>query len=69
MSIAAHIETARAALARAAWTRGETPHYGDEAVIDLLADLKHFCVAANIDFATCDRLAEVHFDAESEDTP
>jgi hypothetical protein len=69
MSIAAHIETARAALARAAWTRGEAPHYGDEAVIDLLADLKHFCVAANIDFATCDRLAEVHFDAECEDAP
>lgn len=41
----------------------------EEAVCDLLADLKHFCVAANIDFDTCDRLAEVHFDAESEDVP
>lgn len=61
------IEAARAALARAAWTRGQAPYYGDEAVIDLLADLKHFCVAANIEFATCDRLAEIHFDAESED--
>jgi hypothetical protein len=60
-------EAARAALARAAWTRGQAPNYGEEAIIDLLADLKHFCVAANIDFATCDRLAEVHFDAESED--
>jgi hypothetical protein len=69
MSIAAHIEAARAALARAAWTRGDSPTYSREAVSDLLADLKHFCVAANIDFATCDRLAEVHFDAESEDAP
>lgn len=69
MNNAIRIETARAALARAAWVRGETPHYGDEAVIDLLADLKHFCLAANIDFASCDRLAELHFDAESEDAP
>lgn len=65
----ANIETAKAALARAAWTRGQYPTYDEEAVCDLLADLKHFCVAANIDFATCDRLAEVHFDAESEDAP
>ncbi|BCH14956.1 hypothetical protein [Mesorhizobium sp. L-2-11] len=62
-----HVETARAALARAAWSRGDSPTYGQEAVSDLLADLKHFCVAANIDFATCDRLAEMYFDAESED--
>ena len=59
------IETARAALARAAWVRGEIPHYGDEAIIDLLADLRHLCTAANIDFATCDRLAEVHFENET----
>jgi hypothetical protein len=62
-----HIEAARAALARAAWSRGDSPTYGQEAVSDLLADLKHFCVAANIDFATCDRLAEIYFGTERED--
>lgn len=69
MDNAFRVATARAALARAAWTRGESPHYGEEAVIDLLADLKHFCAAAEIDFGTCDRLAETHFDAEFEDAP
>ncbi len=69
MRNSANIETAMAALARAAWTRGQSPTYDEEAVCDLLADLKHFCVAANIDFSTCDRLAEVHFDAESEEVP
>jgi hypothetical protein len=64
-----NIETAMAALARAAWTRGQSPTYDEEAVCDLLANLKHFCVAANIDFGTCDRLAEIHFDAESEEVP
>lgn len=69
MNNAIRIEAARAALARAAWARGQTPHYDDEAIIDLLADIRHLCTAANIDFATCDRLAEIHFDAESEDAP
>jgi len=64
MNNALRIVTARAALARAAWVRGETPCYSDEAVIDLLADLKHLCAAANINYAVCERLAEVHFDAE-----
>lgn len=69
MRNSANIETAMAALARAAWTRGQSPTYDEEAVCDLLADLRHFCVAANIDFATCDRLAEINFDAESMDGP
>lgn len=45
MRNSANIETAMAALARAAWTRGQSPTYDEEAVCDLLADLKHFCVA------------------------
>jgi hypothetical protein len=60
----ANIESARAALARAAWVRGEAPRYCEGAVTDLLADLRHFCAAAGIEFATCDRLAEMHFEAE-----
>lgn len=59
------IDAARAALARAAWVRGETPCYGDEAVIDLLADLRHLCTAAGIDFDTCNRLAAMHFANEN----
>lgn len=69
MNNALRIETARAALARAAWIRGETPSYSDEAMIDLLADLKHFCAAANINYASCEHLAEIHFDAEHNQPP
>ncbi len=59
------IEAARAALARAAWSRGDTPYYGEEAITDLLADLRHFCAAAGLEFAACDRLADVHFEIEN----
>ncbi|MFG1320472.1 hypothetical protein [Xanthobacter autotrophicus] len=61
MNNAIRIEAARAALARAAWVRGDVPCYGDEAVIDLLADIRHLCVVAHIDFEACDRLAAIHF--------
>ncbi len=65
MNNSRRIEAARAALARAAWVRGNVPCYGDEAFIDLLADLRHFCVVAHIDFDVCDRLAAMHFAAEN----
>lgn len=64
MNNAIRIETARAALARAAWVRGDAPCYGDEALIDLLADLRHFCAASGIDFDACDRLGAMHFNDE-----
>jgi hypothetical protein len=56
-----YTETARAALARAAWIRGETPDYGEDAVTDLLADIRHFCAAFSLDFGRCDRVAAMHF--------
>jgi hypothetical protein len=59
-----YIESARAALARAAWVRGETPDYGEDAVTDLLADIRHFCAAFSLDFDRCDRVAAMHFEAE-----
>jgi hypothetical protein len=59
-----YIETARAALARAAWVRGETPDYGEDAVTDLLADIRHLCASAGLDFDRCDRVAAMHFEAE-----
>ncbi|CAH1666143.1 conserved hypothetical protein [Hyphomicrobiales bacterium] len=59
------IETARAALARAAWVRGATPAYGEDDVTDLLADIRHLCRAADIDFDRCDRVAAMHFEAEN----
>lgn len=65
MNNARRIEAARAAPARAAWFRGDVPCYGDEALIDLLADLRHFCTAACIDFDACDRLAAMHFADET----
>lgn len=51
------IEAARAALARAAWARGHAPAYGEDAIIDLLADIRHWCCAAGLDFARCDHIA------------
>ncbi|MBJ6721014.1 hypothetical protein I2750_12215 [Bacillus sp. PR5] len=48
-----HIEAARAALARAAWVYGQAPAYGQEAVSDLLTDLRHFCAVAGLDSDAC----------------
>ncbi len=64
MSNHTYIEAARAALARAAWVRGESPAYGEDAVTDLLTDIRHLCVAAGLDFARCDRVAAIHFAAQ-----
>ena len=58
------ISTARFALDSASWARGDNPAICDEAVIDLLADLRHFCIARHIDFNDCNRIAESHFEAE-----
>lgn len=57
------IEAACAALARAAWARGQAPAYGEDAIIDLLADIRHWCAAAGLDFSRCDHFAwAVHRD-------
>lgn len=56
-----HIEAARAALARAAWVRGETPSYNEDAISDLLADLRHLCSEAGLDYSRCDRVAGMYF--------
>jgi hypothetical protein len=61
---AQRIATARSALSAAMSARGDHPAIADEAVIDLLADLRHFCVARRIDFETCNRVAGAHFEAE-----
>jgi hypothetical protein len=45
------------------WARGENAA-SDEAVIDLLADLRHFCAARHIDFSACDATAQAHFNSE-----
>jgi hypothetical protein len=61
---AQRIVTARSALSAAMWARGDNPAIADEAVIDLLADLRHFCIARRIDFEACNRVAGAHFKAE-----
>ena len=61
---AQRIATARVALTSASCARGDNPAVCDEAVIDLLADLRHFCAARRIDFDSCDRMAQRHFEAE-----
>jgi hypothetical protein len=58
------IATARFALSSASQARGDKPAICDEAVVDLLADLRHFCAARRIDFDECNRIAETHFNAE-----
>lgn len=65
MSNHTYIEAARAAMARAAWVRGESPAYGEDAVTDLLTDMRHLCAAGGLDFARCDRVAAMHFAAEN----
>lgn len=60
------IEAARAAMARAAWTRGSAPSYRDEAVIEMLADIRHLCAAAGYDFTRCVQLSWHHFLADQE---
>ena len=61
---ARRIATARSALKAAIFARGDNPAVCDDAVIDLLADLRHFCLARHIDFAACSRIAEAHFETE-----
>lgn len=61
-----HIEAARAALARAAWVYGQAPAYSQEAVSDLLADLRHFCAVTGLDFAQCCEASERYFSEERE---
>lgn len=51
------IEAARAAIARAAWTRGQSPAYGEHDVINLLADICQLCRAAGYDFTRCVELS------------
>lgn len=60
-----HIEAARAALARAAWTRGQAPRYDEDAISDLLADIRHFCEVAGHDFDRCHRVAGMYFNDEN----
>jgi hypothetical protein len=58
---ARRIATARAALTTAIAVRSDFPIVSDVAVIELLADLRHFCAARNIDFAACNDVAQEHF--------
>ena len=58
------IGTARSALNAAMWARGEDHPICEEAVITLLADLRHFCIARHINFTACNGAAEGRFNAE-----
>ena len=58
---ALRISTARSALTAAMWARGEDFPVSDEAVINLLADLRHFCIARHINFTACNGIAEGRF--------
>jgi hypothetical protein len=64
MTTSLHIETARAALARAAWARGERPAYDEEAIADLLADMRHWCRNAGVDYDRCDQRAASYYQNE-----
>lgn len=63
------IEAARAALARAAWARGQAPAYGEDAIIDLLADIRLWCETAGFDFSRCDHLAWVFHHGDDRSAP
>ncbi|WP_457811905.1 hypothetical protein [Sinorhizobium meliloti] len=64
MSQCIRIEAVRAALARASWVRGQAPAYGEDAIIDLLADIRLWCQQAGLDFHRCDYLAWVFHSGE-----
>ncbi|WP_148253622.1 hypothetical protein [Aidingimonas lacisalsi] len=64
MSNTQRIQTTRLALHSACRARGENPDHGEDAVIDLLTDLRHHCRAAGIDYDACDRMAADHQVAE-----
>ncbi len=57
MSLSVQILAAKSALARAAWARGVAPYYGEDAIADLLVDIRHWCRESGIDYAACDHLA------------
>ena len=61
---ARRIGTARSALNAAMWVRGDDQPVCEEAVISLLADLRHFCIARHINFTACNGIAEGRFNAE-----
>jgi len=61
---AQRIGTARSALSAAMWARGDDFPLTDEAVINLLADLRHFCIARHINFSACNGIAEGRFQTE-----
>lgn len=61
---AQRIGTARSALSAAMWARGDDFPVSDEAVINLLTDLRHFCIARHINFSGCNGIAEGRFNSE-----
>ena len=61
---ARRIATARAALTTAMAVRADCPIISDDAVIELLADLRHFCAGRNIDFVSCNDVAQEQFNHE-----
>ena len=63
-SNAHRIGTARSALNAAMWVRGDEHPVCEEAVISLLTDLRHFCIARHINFTACNGIAEGRFHAE-----
>jgi nitrate reductase cytochrome c-type subunit len=66
---AQRIGTARSALSAAMWARGEDFPVCDEAVINLLADLRHFCMARHINFTACNAIVEDRFKTEIDGGP
>ena len=43
---------------------GNTGDSKEEAVIDLLTDLRHFCAGSEVDFDQASRIAEMHYEEE-----
>ena len=66
ISLEERVFYARAAVTAYANVKGERLNDDPETYItDLLADLRHLCEHAGLEFAECDRLGALHFEAES----
>jgi len=66
-ALAQRILTAQYAICSASWARGDLPEVSEEAIVDLLADLMHFCSAERIDFLDSVRIATEHLKVESDE--
>ncbi|MFI4915127.1 MAG: hypothetical protein ACIAS6_01295 [Phycisphaerales bacterium JB060] len=59
--LAGRVDAASFALRQHQWAKGDLMVEDDVAVIDLLADLRHYCQAQRLDYEDLDGIANAHY--------